>query len=111
MNSTGLYIIAFPPQWGGGRSKGLEMGKGKEEGKKRKKENLGKIKLLAAPNHNKAGYTATPVAYGWAGPIFEVSGAFGQGRRIYIAKNPINAEKVKCDGRTDKAGCSRVARD
>ena len=29
---------------------------------------------------NKAGYTATPVACGWAGAIFEVSGAFGQER-------------------------------
>ena len=27
---------------------------------------------------NKAGYTATPVACGWAGAIFEVSRAFGQ---------------------------------
>ena len=27
---------------------------------------------------NKAGYTATPVACGWAGAIFEVSKAFGQ---------------------------------
>ena len=27
---------------------------------------------------NKAGYMATPVACGWAGAIFEVSGAFGQ---------------------------------
>ena len=27
---------------------------------------------------NKAGYTATPVACGWAGAIIEVSGAFGQ---------------------------------
>ena len=27
---------------------------------------------------NKAEYTATPVACGWAGAIFEVSGAFGQ---------------------------------
>ena len=27
---------------------------------------------------NKAGYTATPVACGWAGAIFEVSGVFGQ---------------------------------
>ena len=26
---------------------------------------------------NKAGYTAIPVACGWAGAIFEVSGAFG----------------------------------
>ena len=27
---------------------------------------------------NKAGYTANPVACGWAGAIIEVSGAFGQ---------------------------------
>ena len=27
---------------------------------------------------NKAGYTATPVACGWAGAIIEVSEAFGQ---------------------------------
>ena len=29
---------------------------------------------------NKAGYTATPVACGWAGAIFEVTGTFGQER-------------------------------
>ena len=49
--NAGLYIIESPPRWGGGKSKGLEMGKGKEEGKKRKKENLGKIILLAVRNH------------------------------------------------------------
>ena len=27
---------------------------------------------------NKAGYTATKVACGWAGAMFEVSGAFGR---------------------------------
>ena len=27
---------------------------------------------------NKAGYTATSVASGWAGPIFEVTSSFGQ---------------------------------
>ena len=27
---------------------------------------------------NKAGYTATPVACGWAGAIIEVTGPFGQ---------------------------------
>ena len=27
---------------------------------------------------NKAGYTATPVACGWAGAIIEASGTFGQ---------------------------------
>ena len=37
----GLYIIE-EGNWVG-KSKGLEMGKGKERGKKRKKENLGKI--------------------------------------------------------------------
>ena len=30
---------------------------------------------------NKAGYTATPVASGWAGAIFEVNRAFGQEQR------------------------------
>ena len=30
------------------------------------------------PKTNKAGYTATPVTWGWAGAIFEVSKAFGQ---------------------------------
>ena len=58
---------------------------------------------------NKAGYTATPVACGWAGAIIEVSGTFGQEQK---GQTPNNAEKVKCDGRTDertdKAGC-RVA--
>ena len=63
---------------------------------------------------NKAGYTATPVACGWAGAIFEISGAFGQER--YSQKPHKRQKKVKCDGRTngrtdqrtDKAGC-RVA--
>ena len=27
---------------------------------------------------NKAGYTATPDAYGWAGAVFEVTSSFGQ---------------------------------
>ena len=54
---------------------------------------------------NKAGYTATEVACGWAGAIFEVTRTFGQkqfGQRNKIIK------KVKCDRPTDKAGC-RVA--
>ena len=34
----GLYIIEFSPsRWGGGESKGLEMGKEIKEGKKEKK--------------------------------------------------------------------------
>ena len=46
------YIV--PHFYGGGRGdliKGLEKGKEIKEGKKRKKENLGKIKLLAVPIH------------------------------------------------------------
>ena len=31
--------------------------------------------------NNKAGYTATPVAHGWAGAVFEVNRAFGQEQR------------------------------
>ena len=49
---------------------------------------------------NKAGYTATPVACGWAGAKFEVSGAFGQER--FSQKKNRNAEKVKYDGRTNR---------
>ena len=29
-------------------------------------------------DENKAGYTATPVACGWAGAVFEVISSFGQ---------------------------------
>ena len=42
------------------------------------------IDLLIQPcaalyiEENKAGYTATPVACGWAGAIFEVTSLFGQ---------------------------------
>ena len=36
------------------------------------------LTLTLTSSVNKAGYTATPVACGWAGAIFEVSGAFGQ---------------------------------
>ena len=41
----------YPPVGEEVKSKALEMGKKIKEGKKRKKENLGKIKLLAVPNH------------------------------------------------------------
>ena len=40
--------------------------------KEKEKEKKRKIKK------NKAGYTATPDACGWAGTIFEVTRAFGQ---------------------------------
>ena len=59
---------------------------------------------------NKAGYTATQVACGWAGAIFEVSGEFGQER--YSQKPHIRQKSSVTDGPTDrptdKAGC-RVA--
>ena len=34
--------------------------------------------MLTCDVMNKAGYTATPVACGWAGAIIEISGAFGR---------------------------------
>ena len=36
------------------------------------------LKLNAELGKNKAGYTATEVACGWAGAIFEVTRPFGQ---------------------------------
>ena len=43
------------------------------------------IKLIASDWTDKAGYTAIPVACGWAGAIVELTRAFGQeqyGQRI-----------------------------
>ena len=34
--------------------------------------------LETSTNFNKAGYTATPVACGWAGAVIEVNASFGQ---------------------------------
>ena len=49
---AGLFMIEFPPPHGGEqKSKGLETGEEIKEGKKRKKENLGKKSLLTVPNH------------------------------------------------------------
>ena len=39
---------------------------------------IAKIQKLNDFLINKAGYTATEVACGWAGAIFEVTGPFGQ---------------------------------
>ena len=36
------------------------------------------LKLYSLAEKNKAGYTATPVACGWAGVITEVTRSFGQ---------------------------------
>ena len=76
--------------------------------KKKKK----KLKLV----RNKAGYTATLVACGLAGAVFELLEHLG---KCSEAKDRKNIKKVKwgptnrptdqpTDGRTDKAGC-RVA--
>ena len=48
-----------------------------------------------------AGYTATPVTCGWAGAIFEVSGAFGQEQH---SQKPLKRQKSKSvtDGPTDR---------
>ena len=45
---------------------------------------------------NKAGYTAIPVACGWAGAVFEVILSFGQEQWAKDRK-----KKAKCDGPTD----------
>ena len=53
----------------------------------------------AKENKNKAEYTATKVACGWAGAILEITKPFGQeqrGQRNKIIK------KVKCDRPTDR---------
>ena len=36
---------------------------------------------------NKAGYTATKVACGWAGAIFEVTRPFGRSREVKVIKS------------------------
>ena len=62
-------------------------------------ENVKMSKLTAKFQMNKAGYTATEVACGWAGAIFEVTSPFRQQQwspKIKIIK------KVKCDQPTDR---------
>ena len=49
-----------------------------EEGEKRAKERGRREDQREEDQKNKAGYTATLVACGWAGAIIEVSGTFGQ---------------------------------
>ena len=46
-----------------------------------------------------AWYTATPVACGWAGAIFEATPSFGQEQS---GQRPQKTKKVKCDGQTDR---------
>ena len=69
--------------------------------------------LGAIKNKNKAGYTATPVACGWAGAIFEVTRPFGQehwGHKNEITKKVKRDQPTNrpTDRQTNKAGC-RVA--
>ena len=49
---------------------------------------------------NKAGYTATPVACGLAGVLFNIREHLGRSSKV---RNLINAEKINCD-RTDWQG-------
>ena len=55
---------------------------------------------------NKAGYTATPVACGWAGAKIEVTHHLGRSSEAKNRKNP--KKDGQTNGRTDKARC-RVA--
>ena len=48
---------------------------------------------------NKAGYTATEVACGWAGAIFEVTGAYGQ--KQFGQKAQKRQKSSVMDGPTD----------
>ena len=64
---------------------------------------------------NKAGYTATPVACGWAGAILEVTWSYGQEPLGQKPQNPQKSKLWRTNGPTDrrtdgpdKAGC-RVA--
>ena len=83
---------------------------------KRGREERKKVKFSKHTKKNKAGYTATPVACGWAGAIFEISGAFGQERysqkthkrrksKVWWMDGPMDGPM---DGQTNKVGC-RVA--
>ena len=52
-------------------------------------------------------YTATPVACGWAGAIFEVTGAFGQkqyGQRVKNIKDYTVTTDQPTDRPTDETG-------
>ena len=57
-------------------------------------------------NRNKAVYTTTPVAGGWAGAVMSWAGAITSMKYSYLNFSTFkllkNAKKVKCDGRTDR---------
>ena len=51
---------------------------------------------------NKAGYTATPVACGWAGEVIEVTRSFGQEQRpTPPPKKKLSVTNRQSDGQTD----------
>ena len=58
--------------------KRMKNKKKQKQGRKGKRKRKGSEKRKTGEKRNKAGYTATLVACGWAEAIFEVSGAFGQ---------------------------------
>ena len=52
---------------------------------------------------NKAGYTASPVACGWAGAVIErVTKAFGQCSKLKKLKNTIKVKRGPTDKPTDQ---------
>ena len=50
VSNAGLNIVSHSPPPVGGGNKGFGDGEKNVRGKKEKKENLGKLKLLAVPN-------------------------------------------------------------
>ena len=50
---------------------------------------------------NKAGYTATPVACGWAGVVIEVTRSFGQEQWSQTSQKPKKSKVWPTDGPTD----------
>ena len=50
---------------------------------------------------NKAGYTATPVACGWAGAVIEVTRSFGQEQWSQKSQKPKKSKVWRTDGQTD----------
>ena len=57
--------------------------------------------MSATKKKTKGGYTAIPVACGWAGAIIKVALSFGGAVRPKLAKKKL---EVKCDGRTKRTG-------
>ena len=51
---------------------------------------------------NKVGYTATPVACGWAGAVFEVTWSLGQEQWGQRPQKPQKSKVWRTDGRTDR---------